>query len=516
MIPTHLHRIVTTGTSAREEACWGRFHDIHPTWVLRTWGPLFDPQEFELGSLFRRCRSSAQVADLVRIEVLWRHGGVCVDPSCDPVRELNPLLDNSCIIGTSDGNFLDSSVIGCEAAHPGLRACMDVLESEDRLSLAVSPDDATGRILLTSVLGGRDDVTVVPPELFLSWTSSRSRKAKPDPAPTPSTYLLHHRPPAPPGVLTQLGMRRAARQLLVTAHAGSHRLRRELRSLIQDVMELSPTPRGTFIGGDRVLVRLPNGLPLLAVASDRSLTPELTSKGIYDRNFWELIRRAVRPGDHVVDVGANVGLFTLAMADAVKRFGRVYAYEPDPEISSVLQDNLRSNWMTDRLVPLQMAAWSENGQITFRRHPNYLLLSAAGPTEPSGSDGGEGYSFSTVPCERLDSRIPRGVPVRLIKIDVEGGEHHVIEGMRGLLETGRVHLLDLEVIRDNAGEGWPALVRAMRGLVEQGALTYTINWRGGAEPISLDRVIARAGAFGHVLFSFVGHPTQHSVGSRRT
>ena len=196
MIPKLLHRIVIPPltSSGTVQSYWDGFAVLHPDWELRTWSGPFQPGEWELGPLFSRCATVVGVADLVRLEILWRHGGVYVDTDCEPVRELDPLLRHSCFLGTEDGLHVSTGVIGSEPAHPAIRAYMDAILNDDRLSLLVPPNEATGPGLATEILGGRDDVTVLPPEFFYpepySARSSVTRAAASEAA-TPFTYVVH-------------------------------------------------------------------------------------------------------------------------------------------------------------------------------------------------------------------------------------------------------------------------------------------------------------------------------------
>jgi FkbM family methyltransferase len=502
MIPKVLHRSVGQDTTEEEERDWEQFRGFHPTWELRTWRDPLTCSDFELGHLFDKCHSREQLADLVRLEVLWRYGGIYVGADCAPVQPLDPLLAYHCFIGTEEGTGLCNAVMGCEPAHPAMRACMDLIISQHRVELDVKPHLSTGSELVTAALGDRDDVTVLPPEFFYAYRPSEPQPSNIDAVATPFTYIVHKSRGPGAERSNPRRLRTQPRRIRARALAPLYRARAALVTPPQ----LLPGMRGTYVGNGRVLVRLPNGKPMFALANDRSLTPELLVTGVYDRPFWEFLRRVVRPGDHVVDVGANVGLFTLAMADAVQRFGRVYAYEPDPELHAVLKENITCNWLADRVLLLPMAAWSIDGEVAFHACEELRLCSVAGeigdwPSELYGPP-------SPVPCERLDSRLPKGIPLRLVKIDVEGGERHVLEGLWPLLEAGQVRMVDVEVDRKNAGDGWGELVAMLRRVVDLGASTYTINDRGLVDAVTLDQVVSLARATQHLLLSFVGDPTR--------
>lgn len=509
MIPRLLHRIVLAPlTSTGEvERYWQEFSRLHPDWELRTWADPLQAEDWELGGLFARCRTAAGVADLLRLEILWRHGGVYIDTDCEPVRALDPLLGNEFFIGSEDGRVITNSVIGCVPGHPAVRAYMDAVLREDRVGLDVPPNQATGPVLATEVLGDREDVRVLPPEFFYAapWQApgSGSAAAPARDVVTPFSYVVHRWAHSwgddsdslrdGPSVAT-----RAAGWARSRMRAAATAAKRRWEQLPPGA---STGARGTYVGDGRVLIGLPDGSVVSAVADDLSITPDLVAHGMYDMPFWTFLQSTVKPGDHVVDIGANIGVFTLAMARRVGRFGRVYAYEADSELAELVVDNMRTNHVSRQVEVVQRAAGDGEGAIEFSRDRRFRGSSVAGG---SGQDA-TGRDALTVECERVDSRVPSDVPLRLVKIDVEGGEARVLKGLEGLLAARAVRLVDVEVVRTNAGDAWLELVGALRRLVDvHGATVHVLTEAGGTRPARLDDVISLAGSFPHVVFCFDG------------
>jgi predicted O-methyltransferase YrrM len=79
---------------------------------------------------------------------------------------------------------------------------------------------------------------------------------------------------------------------------------------------------------------------VLAVADDLGVTPVLMAEGEFDPGFVRLLHHQLERADVVVDVGANIGVFTLEMARQVGKTGLVYAFEPNPEVHELLQDSV--------------------------------------------------------------------------------------------------------------------------------------------------------------------------------
>jgi FkbM family methyltransferase len=144
--------------------------------------------------------------------------------------------------------------------------------------------------------------------------------------------------------------------------------------------------------------------------------------------------RLLRPGDHVVDVGANVGYFTFAAAHLVGPAGRVTAFEASPRMHPALRANAARNRVTQ--IELHGVAVSDaRGEVQFHAAPpSHTGLSSLRKL-PDAS------ATYTVPTLALDDLLDTLPPVRLVKLDVEGAEMRVLRGMRKLLERDRPFLI---------------------------------------------------------------------------
>jgi FkbM family methyltransferase len=238
-----------------------------------------------------------------------------------------------------------------------------------------------------------------------------------------------------------------------------------------------------------MLMALPNGHHLVLIADDLSLTPDLVTGGMYDWPFWRFLHRQLRPGDHAVDIGANIGLFTVAMAAIVGPSGRVTAYEADPEVADVLTDNVTSNWMADWVSVVPLAAGGTAGTVTLRRHPRYRGSSAAGVDDVSQHAVAAGYTSVDVARERPDERLADEARLRLVKVDVEGGEADVVRGLAGLLDRNAIDLLDLEIVPDNAASAAELRDVVNELLGARGARPHRIDDRGRLQALRPEEVL---------------------------
>jgi FkbM family methyltransferase len=167
----------------------------------------------------------------------------------------------------------------------------------------------------------------------------------------------------------------------------------------------------------------------------------------YEASVLRAVERFVAPGNYCIDVGANVGPVTLALARQVGPFGRVLAIEPGPPYVARLRRNLQANpRLRDRVVLLQAGISETEGSLLWR--PDPLHPFNAGLSHVHGASvPGE----VLVPVTTLDAAVAQQGwgRVEFIKIDVEGMELEVLRGARGTLESLRPVVLfeTLEMFR---------------------------------------------------------------------
>jgi FkbM family methyltransferase len=151
-----------------------------------------------------------------------------------------------------------------------------------------------------------------------------------------------------------------------------------------------------------------------------------------------VMRRLLRPGDTVIDAGANFGYFTLLASRIVGPTGQVVAFEPVPPTVQRLKRNLELNGATN--VVLHECAVSDN-QGTVRISKPSAQNSGANTirTIEKPLDSWE------VPSVRLDDVISGAIEVRVLKVDVEGAELMLVRGCRQHILAGLVPYVICEV-----------------------------------------------------------------------
>ncbi len=161
---------------------------------------------------------------------------------------------------------------------------------------------------------------------------------------------------------------------------------------------------------------------------------------IGERDVLELLIQFLRPGDVLYDVGANIGIYSILLAKAA---GKIIAFEPEGQSFRHLQQNLELNEVRN-VHCIQKALGEESGQAQLFVRDGVTCPRLAEP--PPGSEKGRVTSES-VAIEKGDQLVAsEGLPLpRAVKIDVEGHEHAVLQGLRHTLANPVCKLVCCEI-----------------------------------------------------------------------
>jgi 31-O-methyltransferase len=171
-------------------------------------------------------------------------------------------------------------------------------------------------------------------------------------------------------------------------------------------------------------VTLPNGLTVEAPSSREAafLYLEIFELDSYTRHGID-----VRDGATVLDVGANVGMFSLALAQR-RRDLRLVLFEPIPDTFAMLRRNAQRLLGSARVTLVPAGVWSAPGRVTFRIPPSSSAMATADPARgTSGSDGAGRIGLQTrVRAGLDDARRARQIRPRLAALLARGLEHRAL------------------------------------------------------------------------------------------
>jgi FkbM family methyltransferase len=161
---------------------------------------------------------------------------------------------------------------------------------------------------------------------------------------------------------------------------------------------------------------LQNGLELWYRSDDKYIGERIALQK-YEEYESLLMLRNVNKDSVVVDVGANIGYYTLLLAKVCKK---VYAFEPDKICFEILLKNIKENKLTN-VVAKNLAVSDQIGKVKFIVDKDNFGNSRLG-------DGDK-----TILCDSLDNILKNEKQIDLIKIDVQGHEPQVIAGAEKII-----------------------------------------------------------------------------------
>ena len=170
---------------------------------------------------------------------------------------------------------------------------------------------------------------------------------------------------------------------------------------------------------------------------DQFVSRRIREEGIWEPYETSLVLALLRPGHVCVDVGANIGYFSILAAAVVGEAGAVFAFEPDPENFALLQANAVLNKQQHRITAVQAALSTQAGA-------GELFLSEDNLGDHQIYAAGEQRKSVQIALlngsEYLGERLQR---LDLLKVDTQGSEYQVMVGLMPLLLAipGATHIL---------------------------------------------------------------------------
>jgi FkbM family methyltransferase len=180
--------------------------------------------------------------------------------------------------------------------------------------------------------------------------------------------------------------------------------------------------------------------------TDRFILDFIEAGSFYEPDISNALLRMLRPGDTVVDVGANLGFFTILMGVLVGPAGRVFSLEPGDDNLPRLRDNIARNRLENVSV-IPRPASAQAGSVAFFTNSDgaggHALWDPG--TFPGNVRSREKRVSRTLNATTLDDVLDGASAPRVMKIDTEGAEHLVLSGARRLLERRAVPFIIAEL-----------------------------------------------------------------------
>ncbi len=157
----------------------------------------------------------------------------------------------------------------------------------------------------------------------------------------------------------------------------------------------------------------------------------IITHGVFEKGVAWAIEKHLKPGQTMLDIGANIGFFTLLGCHTVGPKGKVYSFEPNPDVFAMMEQSVHINAFRKRSVQHNVAAFDRVDEIELT-------------WSPAKHGGGRLVTTDQVKLDECSAKIralpvddlvdEADLPVSLIKIDTEGSESYALHGAQRILE----------------------------------------------------------------------------------
>lgn len=189
------------------------------------------------------------------------------------------------------------------------------------------------------------------------------------------------------------------------------------------------------------LTSLDTGSPFFVNSTDRNITPWIIMGGHWERNVERVMLDYIRPDMQVIDIGAHFGYYTVKLGERLSYSGNLHAFEPNPEVNAVCEENIKINNLASKVTLHKVALGDENTTAILTRSSSNMAS--------ANLLGEQTADFSVeVRVQRLDDVLTTKYPIDLIKLDAEGYEKRILDGAAATLRRSPNCALMIELSLD--------------------------------------------------------------------
>lgn len=235
-----------------------------------------------------------------------------------------------------------------------------------------------------------------------------------------------------------------------------------------------------YLGEGEILCRVLGTYMLYGDTTDVGILPHLCLNGYWEPWLTLAILQTLKPGDACLDVGANHGYYALVAAGAVGPTGRVLALEPNFKLAELVRKSLEVNGFSDRAKILPLAASNRSGDTVNLVVPHGNTGHASLHINAAAAD--QVMAVQTTTIDELTADWPR---VDVIKIDTEGAEAAVWEGMQQTIERHP----EIKIVLEFGSARYPQAQAFLEAILAAGFLLRYVDHDAQIKPLSLERCL---------------------------
>ena len=245
------------------------------------------------------------------------------------------------------------------------------------------------------------------------------------------------KPAVPGGLVGKLNLVNEIASKLLTQYneiASPSSIRERLQRIDTELREIRlgldfvRTRTSCYVGDGIVLTYLADEMPIFVNSNDMGGPFNLMNGGRYEEENLAVLLSFVKNDTVFLDIGANVGFFTLKIGRRLGVSGKVYSFEPHPKMSDLLARNIHVNGLGERISCFRFALSDRNATATLQYPAGHL---GGGHIDAPGDVSG--HTAVDAEIRRLDDVLGPDFRCDLVKMDVEGHEINVLRGMKNIV-----------------------------------------------------------------------------------
>lgn len=237
-----------------------------------------------------------------------------------------------------------------------------------------------------------------------------------------------------------------------------------------------------YFGNYEIMCRCLGQFKMFVDSRDIGFAPHIIMDGFWEYWVTQFIAAQLKEGATVLDIGANFGYYTLLMSELVGPFGKCIAFEPNPGVAAKLRKTISINGFDARISLHEVALGNvASGEISFfipdhEPKNGFVVQNGGFCSDP----GGRVITVRETTVDDICAGLER---LDFIKIDAEGSEANIVDGMMGVIARLKPSIL----IEFNAGRAYDARTLVSRLYEMYGSLSF-LDFDGQLKPVTIDRL----------------------------
>ncbi len=270
--------------------------------------------------------------------------------------------------------------------------------------------------------------------------------------------------------------------------------------IIQDILY----SQAAYLGDHRALTYLRSGQKIFVDTRCVDVGSHLLLGGSWEANYAAAFTRLLRPGQIVLDLGANHGVYSLLAASHVAPGGHVYAFEPNPRFHSLIRDSIAINGFDSLVTLIAKAVADREGEMVLTFDDPHSARGRLRTDLPPSATGVEPTELTcVVETVVLDRQFPDS-RIDVVKMDIEGAEGPALSGMVALIDRSP----ELKIMMEFCPRFMSAFMQNAEYVTEflasRGFLCWKVNVDGATVPARWDALLAEPDTVQNIVVSRQG------------